>query len=935
MTLTTCTVSGDIPLPDAQYAATAQVVFALTGHDTTAEDEIVLPGAVIANISDDGALSVALWPNAEGLRGTQYSITVRWLDGTTWRSKGLGNIEVPESATANLADLLGVTPENNPGVTAAVAASAALAKKYATEVEDTPVETGPDTFSALHYAAKADADATEAAASAAAGAIARVGAEAARDEARIIADAVVRKPIAQAAYARKISQVPPLAHEEAMLVVDHEHGVYFKGAQGSGFGEGIPYADVNAIPGIQRALKATGLPAPHRGADGNWKLVVHNFAAKNDMSLGVLSGSAEGAYKKVSGLSASNDFVYFHADVPLVPGDKVRLIGTVKGVSGETGRLRVRRFSTSVAYEETGETVTFTGEDQPVDLTHTVINAQPRGVVVDIGWAGIIATASEFEVKDLWFYVEEAAQGWKMENRAGWTHETIPEDLTFGIGVRHENGRPVGDTLGTGYSNGIRNNVFSGAVVGVVGSGGALPTGMTATGVTTTTINSVGPDVLDVTFTTNNSGGGAIVYPRLILAGPTAGNVISAAQFAQLQMEMDVTALSGLSTGARVARSVTWFTSGGAGNGENGETPGLTATGSLTERRRVQAPASTVLVGAQVYIPSLVGIGDTTTVRVVLRSNPQLVANAVDMDYPIIPTVPGGQNAHASQPFDADLTDFALLDANVYSGKGKTGVIGTSDEPWASAEGEDRFALSAAGDLTITAGSASETCIWTSNLAATNAAKVKMSINCTAGQIIAKDAAGATKFTINAGESREIEYQSVIGAGGAALQITATATGVGTVSGIDVYPAQQGEWVLALKAKLLVATDAPSYPRVASLADSTEQSAARVLMSTVAHKFYGEVIASGVNQGSYFPGQVFVLGESRSFAMRVATDSVQAAENGVAALLDNDVTVPNFSRLGILTRATGQAQSGVMIQSFALLHRRTTEAELLHLAPGA
>lgn len=119
MPLTTSIITGRAPTPDDTVAQYSELIFTLSSFDTEGE-AVVLPGAKRAIINADGTLpsGFELWRNTEGLRGTLYLVSARWIDPdryqTTQRFADLGRIQVGDDATYDLTVLLNAIPPDVP-----------------------------------------------------------------------------------------------------------------------------------------------------------------------------------------------------------------------------------------------------------------------------------------------------------------------------------------------------------------------------------------------------------------------------------------------------------------------------------------------------------------------------------------------------------------------------------------------------------------------------------------------------------------------------------------------------------------------------------------------------------------------------------------------------------------------------------------------------
>jgi len=223
---TTSILTGTFTLPNNAAPESAVLSVTLSAMDTDQNTGHVLP--------DDGSFTIALvagaipagqtiWQNTAGLRGTHYRATLAWTasDGRLL-SRYLGSFQVGDDASYDMADLLDQPPiatlpegwystltqaQYDAAITARdeAVAAATLSAAYAQTPEDTTVPGGSG-YSALHYAAKAGADALATAAdrvqtgldAADAKAFTR-SAETARDEAQGAARAAADDALATAA----------------------------------------------------------------------------------------------------------------------------------------------------------------------------------------------------------------------------------------------------------------------------------------------------------------------------------------------------------------------------------------------------------------------------------------------------------------------------------------------------------------------------------------------------------------------------------------------------------------------------------------------------------------------------------------------------------------------------------------------------------------
>ncbi len=157
MALTTCNVTGRLALPDDSTPANGFVVFVLNVAEV--DGDAVIPREVRAPIDANGQVELDLWPNSRGAAGSSYSVRVDLYPSATaarpFASIPLGAIEVPEAASAGLAELLDLPAATPIGTTvlaqielarAAAAASAdaaEIARDQATAAATRPAAGGP------------------------------------------------------------------------------------------------------------------------------------------------------------------------------------------------------------------------------------------------------------------------------------------------------------------------------------------------------------------------------------------------------------------------------------------------------------------------------------------------------------------------------------------------------------------------------------------------------------------------------------------------------------------------------------------------------------------------------------------------------------------------------------------------------------------------
>lgn len=109
MAASECTVSGTLYDLGAD-AAYAKLIFQLTAdYDVEPNAGAVLNRRDIVTVTD-GTFSIGLWPNSEGYASTRYSVKAVIYEDSSFDVAlavlDLGNIEVPNTTTADIADLL-------------------------------------------------------------------------------------------------------------------------------------------------------------------------------------------------------------------------------------------------------------------------------------------------------------------------------------------------------------------------------------------------------------------------------------------------------------------------------------------------------------------------------------------------------------------------------------------------------------------------------------------------------------------------------------------------------------------------------------------------------------------------------------------------------------------------------------------------------------
>jgi len=177
----TVPLTGSVLLPDGTPLPNGQLRFQLTATDSDQISREVFPGGgliVIDLIDGEIPAGTEIWRNTAGLRGTAYQIYQAWTDQDgRMQQRHMGLRTVGDAASYTYAGLIDADPPETANtysmtITAdeyqqALAArdgageSATLSAAYAQTPEDTTVPGGAG-YSALHYAAKAGADAAAA-----------------------------------------------------------------------------------------------------------------------------------------------------------------------------------------------------------------------------------------------------------------------------------------------------------------------------------------------------------------------------------------------------------------------------------------------------------------------------------------------------------------------------------------------------------------------------------------------------------------------------------------------------------------------------------------------------------------------------------------------------------------------------------------------------
>jgi len=146
MALTTVNITGTFNFPDATWAQYTTAEFMISGYDTDAQ--VVVPGTISSTLGAGGSLSVNLWANDSGLRGTVYRVNIVVYDSSNYTKevmrRDLGKIQIQASGPFDISSLLDL-PATVPGFwhstitqaeydAAIAAASAAAASEAAAAV---------------------------------------------------------------------------------------------------------------------------------------------------------------------------------------------------------------------------------------------------------------------------------------------------------------------------------------------------------------------------------------------------------------------------------------------------------------------------------------------------------------------------------------------------------------------------------------------------------------------------------------------------------------------------------------------------------------------------------------------------------------------------------------------------------------------------------
>ena len=176
-------------------------------------------------------------------------------------------------------------------------------------------------------------------------------------------------------------------------------------------------------------------------------------------------------------------------------------------------------------------------------------------------------------------------------------------------------------------TNSLTHSTLAGATVGVVGSGGVLPTGVTVTSATEVEVISIVGSRVALKITTANISGGA-VYPRLRLAGG-----VSAVENDKVTFSCAAKLVSA-SNSINIRPSISYSNSGGTSLSET-QGPVLGVGVETSVEQTITAPANTATARIQFWVPAVVDDGDTEVIELELDI-PQLELGAFATTY--IPT---------------------------------------------------------------------------------------------------------------------------------------------------------------------------------------------------------------------------------------------------------------------------------------------------------
>jgi hypothetical protein len=296
-------------------------------------------------------------------------------------------------------------------------------------------------------------------------------------------------------------------------------------------------------------------------------------------------------------------------------------------------------------------------------------------------------------------------------------------------------------------------------------------------------------------------------------------------------------------------------------------------------------------------------------------------------EYPFMPVLLGGQAVHAAQKIEIDARYFAPLGPDVYGAMGQGGAIGSGGSPWASDTGEGRFSL-ADNVLTLTAGSGAETVSLDAPTGLTNGnvSAQTITVACTAGSILVKDPSGATRYTVKAGETRVLPYQSTI-ASDLALSLYSAATGEGTITINAVRQVQSSEATLFVD-RTVGALGLGRY--ITALQKDSTSSSERFLelRQPVINTVQMATVIASADDNTTLDGSVATGDRQRIVASRSASEMTGKAQ-GVTAPAANAVgAVDDFAKLRIGTNGWngGDADAGD-IHAFAVFSRVLTASE--------
>ncbi|MBO6789507.1 MAG: hypothetical protein JJ894_03120 [Dinoroseobacter sp.] len=727
----------------------------------------------------------------------------------------------------------------------------------------------------------------------------------------------------------------PLPDNELCLLIDVPLGLYVSMDWTNGFEFQI-YEDPNAIPGIQSALTATGLAAAFVGASGGLELPLHNLVPFKDMSQWTDSGTAVGAYGAISGLGGSGNYIYKHTTLDVPNGTKIALVTKLKGTNGERTTVEI----TTTGANTVAAGVDLDGTEQTI-VTPLTLNADATRVDARIGQNSDGNAASDVEVLGAWLYFETYGLGaWPMQNLAGFTIDNLPEDLTYGLGVVYNKETGLPDHLGLGaeYRNLVNNPLFVGGTVGILGAGGVLPEGVDLTSETGAEIHRLSDDEMEITVWREAVGQKA--YPRIRLSDHLL-DAVTPGQSMVGQIEIEVVTND---SAAGVVRASVDFRNKGSYVGDGFVTPDLAVGSSGHYAEIVTVPATSDTGGLSVQVPSTVQDGDTDTVRLIIK-RPQLVNNSNIIGLPLIPSIPGGQDTHAAQPFYGDISTFAKLEPDLYSALGQSGAIGTGGSPWSSDTGEGRFSV-VGNVITLSPGIAAERItVFASPLGLQDGDVVEIdyAMSRLAGNVALEEPSTANGTNFAQWGSTHPSYSGkhqVVVEHGRVMQIHITggvANAAGTIA-ISIRKVQQGEWTIAAGGRSLIddASAQAPWARIVSLSDGSSITRASILMNNSIDKLWGETRTADVGQaGGDGGGSVISVDGPANLSLSAAEDQVQAAANGVASALDTTAVMGNYTTLAVLTADTGAAEPACFkVQRLVLMSRETTTAELLQLAPA-